>query len=126
MEHSKHIKSGRWARLIALAAVPALLVGLLTGCFESDFKAERPQSTFPTYGGVTTTTQASGSTGPNLELLPGLPEELADIARLRLLYPEASLAQLAALTTPPLTKSGVNHRLQKILDFAQKAEIGQK
>lgn len=49
-----------------------------------------------------------------------LPEELADIARLRLSYPEASLSQLAALTTPPLTKSGVNHRLQKIMELAEK------
>lgn len=49
-----------------------------------------------------------------------LPEELSDIARLRLSYPEASLSQLASLTTPPLTKSGVNHRLQKIMELAEK------
>ena len=55
--------------------------------------------------------------------LSSLPEELYDIARLRLLYPEASLTQLASLTTPPLTKSGVNHRLQKILEIAEKRSI---
>ena len=57
------------------------------------------------------------------DMLSSLPEELYDIARLRLLYPEASLTQLASLTTPPLTKSGVNHRLQKILEIAEKRSI---
>lgn len=52
--------------------------------------------------------------------LSSLPEELYDVARLRLAYPEASLTQLASLTTPPLTKSGVNHRLQKVMEFAEK------
>ena len=55
--------------------------------------------------------------------LSSLPEELAAIARLRLAYPEASLSQLASLTTPPLTKSGVNHRLQKILEIAEKKGV---
>lgn len=52
--------------------------------------------------------------------LSSLSEELSAIARLRLDHPEASLSQLAALTTPPLTKSGVNHRLQKIMELAEK------
>jgi DNA-binding protein WhiA len=55
--------------------------------------------------------------------LSDLPEELAAIARLRLTYPEASLTQLAALTTPPLTKSGVNHRLQKLTELLEKKEL---
>ena len=37
---------------------------------------------------------------------------------LREKYPDASLAELAALHNPPLTKSGLSHRLQKILAFA--------
>ena len=54
--------------------------------------------------------------------LSSLPEELYDVAKLRLAYPEASLTQLAALTTPPLTKSGVNHRLQKIIELSEKRD----
>lgn len=54
--------------------------------------------------------------------LSALPEELSAVAKLRLLYPEASLTQLASLTTPPLTKSGVNHRLQKITELLEKQE----
>ena len=47
-----------------------------------------------------------------------MPEEWRETARLRECYPEASLAELAALHNPPLTKSGLSHRLQKILAFA--------
>lgn len=52
--------------------------------------------------------------------LSSLSDELVEVARLRLSYPEASLSQLATITTPALTKSGVNHRLQKIMEFAEK------
>ncbi len=48
-----------------------------------------------------------------------LPEELKATARLRLDNPDATLSQLAALHQPPITKSGVNHRLKKILESAR-------
>ena len=47
-----------------------------------------------------------------------LPDELKEVADLRLRYPEASLSELAAMTRPPLTKSGLNHRLQKLVLLA--------
>ena len=53
--------------------------------------------------------------------LSSLPEELESVARLRLEHPEASLAQLAAMMTPPITKSGLNHRLEKILEYAKES-----
>lgn len=43
-----------------------------------------------------------------------LPEGLAEIAKLRLEYPEATLAELGAMLTPAVGKSGVNHRLRKL------------
>ncbi len=49
-----------------------------------------------------------------------LPVELQQTARLRYENPELPLKDLAALHEPPLTKSGLNHRLKKILDFSQK------
>ena len=52
-------------------------------------------------------------------LLSSLPDELEDAARLRLAHPEASLSQLAAMMTPPITKSGLNHRLNRVLTYAQ-------
>ncbi len=48
-----------------------------------------------------------------------LPEELRETAKLREENPSVSLVELAALHNPPITKSGLNHRLQKILRFAE-------
>ena len=48
-----------------------------------------------------------------------LPVELQQTAHLRYDNPELTLKDLAALHNPPLTKSGLNHRLQKIVDFAK-------
>lgn len=45
--------------------------------------------------------------------------ELRETARLRLENPDISLLELAQLHNPPITKSGLNHRLQKIMDFAE-------
>ena len=46
-----------------------------------------------------------------------LPDELKITANLRLKNPDATLLQLASLHDPPITKSGVNHRLKKIVAF---------
>ncbi len=51
--------------------------------------------------------------------LSALPENLESIARLRLENPEATLTELGAWLTPPISKSGVNHRLKKIIQIAQ-------
>ena len=47
-----------------------------------------------------------------------LSSDLRMTATLRLENSEATLAELAALHDPPITKSGVNHRLKKIIEFA--------
>ncbi len=54
-------------------------------------------------------------------LLPGLPLELQETAALRVQHPEVSLSELAALHHPPITKSGLNHRLERIMAFRKKA-----
>ena len=48
-----------------------------------------------------------------------LPPELQQAALARLENREASLEHLARLMTPPLTKSGLNHRLQKVRMIAK-------
>lgn len=48
-----------------------------------------------------------------------LPEVLREIAELRMEYPEDSLKELGEKTDPPIGKSGVNHRLNRILEFAE-------
>ena len=43
-----------------------------------------------------------------------LPGEVQVIADLRLQHPESSLEEIGAMLSPPLGKSGVNHRFRKI------------
>ena len=47
-----------------------------------------------------------------------LPAELRQIAQLRIANPDYSIQQIADSIEPPLTKSGVNHRLRKINKIA--------
>lgn len=44
---------------------------------------------------------------------------LSQMAEVRLAYPEASLAELGSLMSPPIGKSGVNHRLRKLSEIAK-------
>ena len=49
-----------------------------------------------------------------------LPPGLREIAELRLEYTDASLTELGQMLSPPLGKSGVNHRLRKLDMVAEK------
>ena len=55
-----------------------------------------------------------------------LNEGLAEMAVLRLEHPEASLKELGDLLTPPVGKSGVNHRLRKLSLIAEKLREGKE
>lgn len=48
-----------------------------------------------------------------------LPRELCEAAKLRLDFPQASLGELASKCSPPITKSGMKHRLEKLLAAAE-------
>jgi DNA-binding protein WhiA len=52
--------------------------------------------------------------------LEKLPENLREVARLRLEYSEASLKEIGMMLEPPVGKSGVNHRFRKIEELADK------
>ena len=52
-------------------------------------------------------------------MLSQLPDELEATARMRVEFPDLSLSQLAARITPPVTKSGLSHRLKRISDMAK-------
>ncbi|MBQ7089349.1 MAG: DNA-binding protein WhiA [Clostridia bacterium] len=54
--------------------------------------------------------------------ISSLPEDLQSIARLRLDNPDLSLRDLGEMMDPPLSRSGVHHRLQRILEFAADLE----
>lgn len=50
--------------------------------------------------------------------LDTLPAPLCEMAKLRRENPEVSLSELAQMTSPPLTRSGVNHRLKRLVEIA--------
>ena len=58
-----------------------------------------------------------------------LPEELRELAALRIRYPDATLPELAEKLTIPVGKSGVSHRMRKLHSIAENirhAEDGEK
>ena len=56
--------------------------------------------------------------------LESLPEGLYEIAVIRLENPDVSLMELGGMLKPPLSKSGVNHRLRKIDRIAEVIKQG--
>ena len=52
-------------------------------------------------------------------VLGTLPEKLQTTARLRLAHPEATLAELAEMFSPPVSKSAINHRMRKLVELAK-------
>ncbi len=55
--------------------------------------------------------------------LSSLPEVLEEAARARLKFPDIPLKELGEVMTPPLGKSGINHRLKRIGDIAQELRM---
>lgn len=49
-----------------------------------------------------------------------IPDQLKELAAVRIEYPEASLKELGELLEPPISKSGVNHRLKRLIEMAEK------
>ncbi len=53
-----------------------------------------------------------------------LPDNLIEIAEIRIENPEVSLKELGELLENPIGKSGVNHRLKKIIEIAEEVKRG--
>lgn len=51
-----------------------------------------------------------------------LPDNLREMAEVRLEYPDAPLKELGQYLQPPVGKSGVNHRLRKLSELAEKMQ----
>ena len=58
--------------------------------------------------------------------LDSLPDNLKEIALLRLQYPQASLKELGMLLEPSVGKSGVNHRLRRLCEMAEELKEAKK
>lgn len=60
--------------------------------------------------------QAAAITAYSLKhSLGGLPKELQEIGRLRMLNPDVSLEELGKMLTTPVGKSGANHKMRKLM-----------
>ena len=53
----------------------------------------------------------------NLGAFDDLPKPLKEIANARLEYPDINISELGKRLTPPISKSGVHHRLEKIVKY---------
>lgn len=58
--------------------------------------------------------------------LEKLPDSLRQVAEARLRHPDASLRELGTLLSPPVGKSGVNHRLRKLTEIAKRLRRGEE
>ena len=58
--------------------------------------------------------------------IENLEEGLADICRARLENPDASLEEIGSLLSPPVGKSGANHRFRKLAEMAEKIRNKEK
>lgn len=57
--------------------------------------------------------------------IDALPEKLREIARLRIEYQDVTLKELGEMVSGGISKSGINHRLRKIDEIAEKLRNGQ-
>jgi DNA-binding protein WhiA len=53
----------------------------------------------------------------------GMPMPLRQVAQVRLEHPDISFKELGELLSPPIGKSGVNHRMKKIEELAEDLRI---
>lgn len=55
--------------------------------------------------------------------LSNLPDNLRQMAEVRLEHPDSSLQELGEYLNPPVGKSGVNHRLRKLSELAERIRV---
>lgn len=57
-------------------------------------------------------------------MLQELPDKLKEVVDLRAAHPEYTLAQLAELCQPPITKPAMSHRLKKLVELGRQGQNG--
>ncbi len=60
------------------------------------------------------------------DALRSLPRQLQEMARLRVENPQATIRELSELCSPPVGRSGVNHRLRRLEEIAEHMGYGKK
>lgn len=115
----------RIAGFLALVGANSAAFTVMNKKIEKEFRSDANRIRNGELANIGKTVAASGEHMSAIKMLKAsgafdcLPDELKVTAQLRLDNPEATLLQLATMHEPPITKSGVNHRLKKILQSAK-------
>ncbi len=113
--------------ILSVLGVNQALFGFINARIEREIKNAENRATNCVTSNIARAVDASARVREAIEALmrtnrlSGLPAELQETAELRMQNPSASLKELAYLHNPPITKSGLNHRLQKILTAGEGA-----
>lgn len=113
------------AGFLALVGANSAAFTIMNKKIEKEFRSDANRIRNGELANIGKTVAASGEHMHAIKMLKesglfdSLPDELKVTAQLRLDNPEATLLQLAQMHEPPITKSGVNHRLKKILESAR-------
>lgn len=103
------------------------LFALINNKIERDIRNEENRATNCVAQNIQKAVRAAAEQTEAIEALKSsrewdkLSESVRETALLRLANPDATLSELALLHNPPITKSGLNHRLKKLTELA--AEI---
>jgi DNA-binding protein WhiA len=118
--------------MLSVLGVNQALFGFINARIEREIKNAENRATNCVTSNIARAVDASARVREAIEALmrtnrlSGLPAELQETAELRMQNPSASLKELAYLHNPPITKSGLNHRLQKILTAGEAAQAHEK
>lgn len=122
-----YFKSGEAIEeLLVLLGANSAAFELMNCKIERTIRNEENRATNCVASNILKTVDASRKQIDDIETLAAagrletMPFDIRITAKLRLENPEASLAELALLHKPPISKSGLNHRLEKISEEAQK------
>lgn len=101
------------------------LFALINNKIERDIRNEENRATNCVAQNIQKAVRAASEQTVAIEILQSnhvwdmMPKTLRETAELRLEHPDATLSELASLHNPPITKSGLNHRLQKLTEMAK-------
>ena len=108
---------------------PLAAMELMSAKIEKDVRNSVNRKVNCDTANVTKTVDAAASQIKAIEkiaeagLMDTLSDKLKQTALLRLQNPELSIKELAEISIPPVTKSCLNHRLRKLMEFAEQIEL---
>ncbi len=117
-------QSGVIEDLLTTMGAPVSAMSVMSAKIEKDMMNLVNRKVNCDTANVTKTVEASAQQTADIRLLrqsgvlPTLSDKLREAARLREENPELSIGELAELADPPVTKSGLSHRLRKLSELA--------